>query len=163
EGALVGAGVAGGWGRSAMTGMYGASTMKNLGGSLGRLGSKPVPGETAGASAGGAEGAAAGSGAASAGGAAGASGGAAGGGAAGAADPPRRSPGHPADRRGAVDGVRLADRCARAARSGGPSSWGGRRVRPLPGGTAGGGSPAQLSLVDRAAAGPRPLGAHLVD
>ena len=43
EGAMVGAGVAGGWGRGAMTGMYGVSTMKNLGGSLGRLGSKPVP------------------------------------------------------------------------------------------------------------------------
>lgn len=44
EGAMVGAGVAGGWGRGAMTGMYGASTAKNLGSSLGQLGSKPLPG-----------------------------------------------------------------------------------------------------------------------
>lgn len=84
EGAMIGAGVAGGWGRGAMTGMYGASTMKNLGGSLGRLGSKPVPGEAAGGSAAGSEGAAAGSGEASA-ASTGASGGAAGSGAAGGA------------------------------------------------------------------------------
>ena len=33
EGAVAAAGIAGGWGRGAMTGMYGLSTMKNLGGS----------------------------------------------------------------------------------------------------------------------------------
>jgi hypothetical protein len=43
EGAVSAAGIAGGFGRSAMTGMYGLSTMKNLGGSLGRLGSKAIP------------------------------------------------------------------------------------------------------------------------
>jgi hypothetical protein len=88
EGAMIGAGVAGGWGRGAMTGMYGASTMKNLGGSLGRLGSKPVPGgETGGAEGSASSGsiscATAAGGEASAGGA-GAAGGAAGGAAAGA-------------------------------------------------------------------------------
>jgi hypothetical protein len=65
EGAMIGAGVAGGWGRGAMTGMYGASTMKNLGGSLGRLGSKPVPEATGGSTAG-AESAAVGAGEATA-------------------------------------------------------------------------------------------------
>jgi hypothetical protein len=44
EGAVVGAGIAGGWGRGAMTGMYAASTAKNLGGSLAKLASGPVPG-----------------------------------------------------------------------------------------------------------------------
>lgn len=82
EGAMIGAGVAGGWGRGAMTGMYGASTMKNLGGSLGRLGSKPIPGPAVGGSAVEVEGTVAGGGAGVAGGAVG--GGAAGGAAAGA-------------------------------------------------------------------------------
>ena len=44
EGAVVGAGVAGGWGRGAMTGMYAASTAKNLGGSVTKLASGSVPG-----------------------------------------------------------------------------------------------------------------------
>lgn len=43
EGAVIGAGVAGGWGRGAMTGMYAASTAKNLGGSISKLASGPVP------------------------------------------------------------------------------------------------------------------------
>jgi hypothetical protein len=43
EGAVVGAGIAGGWGRSAMTGMYAASTAKGLGGALTKLSSGPVP------------------------------------------------------------------------------------------------------------------------
>ncbi len=46
EGAVIGAGVAGGWGRGAMTGMYAASTAKNLGGSLGKLASGPVPSDS---------------------------------------------------------------------------------------------------------------------
>ena len=44
EGAVIGAGIAGGWGRSAMTGMYAASTAKNLGGSVAKLANAPVPG-----------------------------------------------------------------------------------------------------------------------
>lgn len=84
EGAMIGAGVAGGWGRGAMTGMYGASTAKNLGSSLGRIGSKPVPGES-GASGGGETAVATESGAGSAAGGAGGAGGAAAGGASGAA------------------------------------------------------------------------------
>lgn len=54
EGAMIGAGVASGWGRSAMTGMYAASSAKNLGGRLAKLASNPVPGSdsTAGESAG---------------------------------------------------------------------------------------------------------------
>jgi hypothetical protein len=44
EGAMVGAGVASGWGRSAMTGMYAASSAKNLSGGLAKLASAPVPG-----------------------------------------------------------------------------------------------------------------------
>lgn len=44
EGAVVGAGIAGGWGRGAMTGMYATSTAKNLGGSVAKLASGPVPG-----------------------------------------------------------------------------------------------------------------------
>ncbi len=52
EGAVVGAGVAGGWGRGAMTGMYGMSTAKNLGGSVTRLASRPVPSGAAGGPAG---------------------------------------------------------------------------------------------------------------
>ena len=42
EGAVVGAGVAGGWGRGAMTGMYAASTARNLGGGLTKLASGSV-------------------------------------------------------------------------------------------------------------------------
>jgi hypothetical protein len=58
EGAMIGAGVASGWGRSAMTGMYAASSAKNLGGGLAKLASNPVPssnsdaGDTAGVNAG---------------------------------------------------------------------------------------------------------------
>jgi hypothetical protein len=44
EGAMVGGGVASGWGRSAMTGMYAASSAKNLGGGLAKLASAPVHG-----------------------------------------------------------------------------------------------------------------------
>jgi type IV secretion system protein TrbL len=44
EGAVIGAGIAGGWGRGAMTGMYAASTAKNLGGSVAKLAGGPVPG-----------------------------------------------------------------------------------------------------------------------
>jgi hypothetical protein len=45
EGAVVGAGVAGGWGRGAMTGMYAASTAKNLGGSVAKMAGGQVPGQ----------------------------------------------------------------------------------------------------------------------
>ena len=44
EGAVIGAGIAGGWGRGAMTGMYAASTAKNLGGSVAKLAGGQVPG-----------------------------------------------------------------------------------------------------------------------
>jgi hypothetical protein len=44
ESAVIGAGIAGGWGRSAMAGMYAASTAKNLGGSIAKLASTPIPG-----------------------------------------------------------------------------------------------------------------------
>jgi hypothetical protein len=44
ESAAIGAGIAGGWGRSAMTGMYAASTAKNLGGSVAKLAGGQVPG-----------------------------------------------------------------------------------------------------------------------
>jgi hypothetical protein len=109
EGAVIGAGVAGGWGRGAMTGMYAASTAKNLGGSISKLASGPVPGGGSGggggpgggggaqspaaaspasaptaAGGGGSTAGSAGSAGASASGGAGASGGAAGAGAAGA-------------------------------------------------------------------------------
>lgn len=45
EGAVIGAGIAGGWGRGAMSGMYAASTAKNIGGSISRLAKDPVPGQ----------------------------------------------------------------------------------------------------------------------
>jgi hypothetical protein len=48
EGAVVGAGIAGGWGRGAMTGMYATSTAKNLGGSVAKLAGGSVPGDNGG-------------------------------------------------------------------------------------------------------------------
>lgn len=53
EGAVIGAGIAGGWGRGAMTGMYAASTAKNLGGSITKLATRAVPGGTNGRGGGG--------------------------------------------------------------------------------------------------------------
>jgi len=46
EGAVVGAGIAGGWGRGAMTGMYAASTARSLGGGLTKLASGSVSSES---------------------------------------------------------------------------------------------------------------------
>ena len=43
EGAVVGAGVASGWGRGAMTGMYAANSARSLGGGIAKMASHPIP------------------------------------------------------------------------------------------------------------------------
>ncbi len=50
EGAVIGAGIAGGWGRQAMTGMYAANSARNLGSSVSKMASGGVPGSGGGSS-----------------------------------------------------------------------------------------------------------------